>query len=37
VQKETKHFHFDWSIIPDAGAKFENLVACHLLKWVHWR
>ncbi len=37
VQKETKHFHFDWSIIPDAGARFENLVACHLLKWVHWR
>ena len=37
VQKETKHFHFDWSIIPDAGARFENLVACHLLKWIHWR
>ncbi len=37
MQKETKHFHFDWSIIPDAGAKFENLIACHLLKWVHWR
>ena len=37
VRKETKHFHFDWSIIPDAGARFENLVACHLLKWVHWR
>ena len=37
VQKETKHFHFDWSIVPDAGARFENLVACHLLKWVHWR
>ena len=37
VQKETKHYHFDWSIVPDAGARFENLVACHLLKWVHWR
>ncbi len=37
VRKETKHFHFDWSIIPDDGARFENLVACHLLKWVHWR
>ncbi len=37
VQKETKHYHFDWSIIPEPGAKFENLVACHLLKWTHWR
>ena len=37
VQKETKHFHFDWSIVPDEGARFANLVACHLLKWVHWR
>ena len=37
VQKEPKHFHFDWSSIPDEGARFENLVACHLLKWVHWR
>ena len=37
VRKETKHYHFDWSITPDAGARFENLVACHLLKWVHWR
>lgn len=37
VQKETKHYHFDWSVVPEAGARFENLVACHLLKWVHWR
>ena len=37
VHKQTRHYHFDWSIIPDAGARFENLVACHLLKWVHWR
>lgn len=26
-----------WSVIPDPGARFENLVAAHLLKWVHWQ
>lgn len=37
IRKESKHYHFDWSVVPDQAAKFENLVACHLLKWVHWR
>lgn len=36
VKKEQKHYHLDWSIVPDEGARFENLVACHLLKWVHF-
>ena len=35
VKQERKHYHIDWSVVPDAGARFENLVACHLLKWVH--
>jgi hypothetical protein len=35
VKKEQKHYHFDWSIVPDESARFENLVASHLLKWVH--
>lgn len=35
VRKECKHYHFDWSVVSDPGARFENLVACHLLKWVH--
>ena len=35
VKQERKHYHFDWSVVPDPGARFENLVACHLLKWVH--
>ncbi len=35
VRKARKHYHFDWSIIPDEEARFENLVASHLLKWVH--
>lgn len=35
VKKEQKHYHFDWSVVPDDAARFENLVAAHLLKWVH--
>jgi predicted AAA+ superfamily ATPase len=37
VKKEQKHYHYDWSIIPEKGARFENLVACHLLKWCQYR
>lgn len=37
VRKSQKHYHIDWSLVPDAAARFENLVACHLLKWVHYR
>jgi hypothetical protein len=25
-----------WSAVPADPARFENLVACHLLKWVHF-
>ena len=35
VKKERKHYHFDWSLVPGDPARFENLVAAHLLKWVH--
>ena len=37
VKQEQKHYHYDWSVVPDDGARFENLVASHLLKWVHWQ
>jgi uncharacterized protein len=37
VKKEQKHYHFDWTLVPDLPARFENLVACHLLKWVHFQ
>lgn len=37
VKKEQKHYQMDWSLVADEGARFENLVACHLLKWVHYR
>lgn len=36
VKKEQKHYHFDWSLVTGAPARFENLVASHLLKWVHF-
>ncbi len=37
VKKEQKHYHFDWTLINDKGARFENMVALHLLKWVHFK
>jgi hypothetical protein len=36
VKKAQKHYHVDWSLVPDQAARFENLVATHLLKWVHF-
>ena len=36
VKKEQKHYHFDWSLVPAEPARFENLMASHLLKWVHF-
>jgi len=37
VKKEQKHYHFDWTLISDNSLRFENLVACALLKWVHFK
>ena len=37
VKKEQKHYHFDWSLVSDPSLRFENLVASHLLKSVHFR
>jgi predicted AAA+ superfamily ATPase len=37
VKKERKHYHYDWTVVGDAGKRFENMVAMHLLKWVHFR
>ncbi|MBN2036734.1 MAG: DUF4143 domain-containing protein [Chitinispirillaceae bacterium] len=36
VKKEAKHYHYDWTLVQDRGARFENMVACHLLKWCHF-
>jgi predicted AAA+ superfamily ATPase len=37
VKKEQKHYQFDWTLVSDQAARFENLVACALLKWVHFQ
>jgi predicted AAA+ superfamily ATPase len=36
VKKEQKHYHYDWTQVPELPQRFENLVAAHLLKWVHF-
>ncbi len=35
VKKEQKLYLWDWSPVSDDGARFENLVACQLLKYCH--
>lgn len=37
VKKEQKHYHYDWTLVPDMALRFENMVALHLLKWVHFQ
>ncbi len=36
LKKEPKLYLWDWSEIKDEGARFENLIASHLLKLVHF-
>lgn len=36
VKKERKLYLWDWSMTPEGGARFENLVASQLLKYCHW-
>lgn len=36
VKKEQKLYLWDWSQVPSNGARFENLVASHLLKYCHF-
>lgn len=36
VKKEQKHFHYDWTLIKEEVSWFENFIASHLLKWVHY-
>lgn len=36
VLKAQKHYHLNWALVHKKGPQFENLVACHLLKWVHF-
>lgn len=36
VKKEKKLYLWDWSVVPDKGPRFENLMASHLLKYCHF-
>jgi len=36
VKKEQKIYFWDWTQTEDSGHRFENLVACHLLKYCHY-
>jgi len=36
LKKEPKLYLFDWSGIENEGARFENLIAMHLKKFVHF-
>jgi predicted AAA+ superfamily ATPase len=36
VKKEQKLYLWDWSMAPEGGARFENLVASQLLKYCHF-
>ena len=35
AKKEKKLYMWDWSVCDDPAARFENLVACNLLKYCH--
>ena len=37
VKKSQKLYLWDWSTVPEAGPRFENLVAAQLLKFCHWQ
>ena len=37
IKKDQKHYHYNWAEVEDKGARFENLVAGHLLKWIHFQ
>lgn len=36
LRKNPKIYLWDWSLIKDVGARNENMLACHLLKSVHF-
>lgn len=37
LKKEHKAYLYDWSLCEKPSARFENMVASHLLKWVQYR
>lgn len=36
IKKEGKIYLWDWSEVENEGARFENMIACHLLKYAHF-
>jgi predicted AAA+ superfamily ATPase len=36
IKKAMKHYHFDWHVVDEEGPRFENVIASHLLKWIHY-
>jgi len=36
LKKDRKLYLWDWSLCPDSGARFENMVASNLLKYCHF-
>lgn len=36
LKKQQKLFLWDWSVLSSRGARFENMVASHLLKYCHY-
>ena len=36
VKKEQKLYLWDWSLVPDAGPRFENFIASHILKYCNF-
>jgi len=37
IKHAQKHYQMDWSLVSDDAYRFENMVASHLLKWVHFQ
>jgi predicted AAA+ superfamily ATPase len=37
VKKEKKAYFYNWTLVHDEAARFENLIAVHLLKYVYWQ
>lgn len=37
LKKQQKLYLWDWSMVPEIGPRFENLVAAQLLKFCHWQ
>lgn len=36
IRKQHKAYLWDWSSLPEGGARNENFIASHLMKAVHW-